>query len=265
MPAYDFPDRRVLEWQVRCAYLSILATVAPAMLIELRALAPAYEHARAQRRRPVDVWEIEHADEQLARTRAAIRQAGGGRTRLGILRRRRRVLRLTHRLAAWQGRWSLTAGWCIEQALCTLEHWRRFPDAGWIFPTVGLTYGCDLAGDLLTQRREDVEKALRKGRGMPRQRARERIEAIAAENGLVRARRARYVAQGDDSTLGRSLEWLARCVAGERAPEVAASTTSASPFNNPHPTPEAVLISNKKTAALLGLDYRPRRGRPRKT
>ena len=126
---------------------------------------------------------------------------------------------------------------------------------------MGFWYASNLVPDLLALPRGTVERRLRE-RGHTRQEAREAIKRDAAAEELVRARAARNAAQGEDETVARSLVWLARAVAGETAEEIAGSTIAATGRKDPHPTPAAVLLSNKEAAKLLGLDYRARRGRP---
>ena len=128
------------------------------------------------------------------------------------------------------------------------------------------SYGSDVVPDLLTLPRATVENKLRTHGELARQKARQTIADVVVEEELVRSRASKNAADNDEDTAARSLEWLARAVAGETAKEIARTTKAATRDYEGDGRPKAGTVSNGINAAakLLGLEYNAPRGRPRK-
>lgn len=173
------------------------------------------------------------------------------------------------RLEEWAHRWSLIEAdpedpWVRRAALRTLAYWYGDPDAplAWrhTLPARWFPFSppavSKLANILAREGREAAERWLRNL--CPRAYAREILKALQDNTTVTGHRSRRYAdldADDDEASENRSLAWLAARCRGVSDAETARAAGV---------TRQAVSLSNLRAAALLGLAFRPRRGRPRK-
>lgn len=174
------------------------------------------------------------------------------------------------RLEEWANRWSLLEAdpedpWIRRAALRTLAYWYGDPDAPlawrhtlparWFLFLPPLV--SKLANVLMREGREAAERWIRDV-GQPRAYARAILKALQ-DNTTVTGHRLRRHANLDaddhEASENRSLEWLAARCRGVSDAETARAAGV---------TRQAVSLSNRRAAELLGLTFRPRRGRPPK-
>jgi hypothetical protein len=265
--AYDLPDGRMDRWAARNTYLNVLAAVAPEVLRDLRSsVLPSYSAVRA-----AIPNELSERDNWLA---LVLEDCDLGRS-VGDpvdAERVRLLLALRTNLRAWGIRWHMSDRWCWDVALGTLHQWHVLPELrGWKLLGVGYWTSGEIMNQLLTQSRTKVEQMIR-SRGAPRKAARQAIEATAMEGELIRSRARKNSSERRDRRpteydgLGaRAFIWLARAAAGVPAPVIAEEAYGPDSRPSKRPDPAAILLSNKRLAGFLGLTFRPRRGRPKKT
>lgn len=177
---------------------------------------------------------------------------------------------LRRRLTEWAGRWQLVEAnaddpWIQRAVLRTLAYWHRTPNAplAWrhAMPMLWFPFSppevSELANIVARKGREAAERWIR-DRGYSRAYAREVLKLLQENTSVAPRRQYRKPDlddEDDEASELRSLEWLAARCRG--VPD--ATTAEAAGV-----TRQAVTLSNRRAAELLGLTFRPRRGRPPK-